>query len=380
MADKLPPLPKGAVFVEDELPPLPKGATFVPSDRSVPVPMSDEEQAIAEKKWRDYQNSFSHKAGEFAEEGLRMLEGLPMLGPEVKIGEGAIPYVINQIPALEQGVSTVARHMPDITKVTAHPLYKKAMGAVEPVAEKVADVASKAWEKTKGIPSAILGRTAGLTRNPEDKKNALNIAYQIAKESDPELEKILKEGANIPIVNRQVYNYARSHALPSDYAAIAYDTTRGKRPDLMGSWDLYDKLLEEGLAKGKKIYEIFPTYQDYSKLKLPQKMELAKAAGIDLGTWLPQGKVAKALVEGEAGLGGLGGLGLLHNIPSALKSLANWKLIPAMFLQSPKIVGKLAYGAGKARRYGPDILRGIKNVPTPALVGGLNYLRGNEED
>ena len=363
----LPPLPKGAVFVEDGLPPLPAGAKFVSNDPSVPTIMSEEEQKAAEKKYRDYESSFGHRAGQFAEEGLRMLEGIPVMGTEAQIGQAAIPYLLNKAPALERSLSNIGN-------LTKHPLYKKAAQVVEPIAEKVSDVASQAWEKAKDIPPWILGRTAGLTRNPEDSANALNIAYNIGKGSEPELEKMLKEGVNIPIVNRQVYNYARTHALPSDYAAIAYDTTRGKRPDLMGSWDLYDKLLAEGTAQGKKIYEIFPKYEDWSKLKLPQKLELAKAAGIDLGSWLPQGKVAKTLVEGEAGLGGLSSLGLAANAPSILKSLANIKLLPAMFLQSPKIVGKMAYGAGKARKYGPGILKGIKDVPTPALLGGLNYM------
>ena len=96
----LPPLPKGAVFVADELPPLPEGAEFVSSDRSIPTIMSEEEQKAAEKKYRDYQNSFGHKAGEFAEEGLRMLEGLPVIMPEVSVGKGAVSYLANKIPGL----------------------------------------------------------------------------------------------------------------------------------------------------------------------------------------------------------------------------------------------------------------------------------------
>ena len=136
-------------------------------------------------------------------------------------------------------------------------------------------------------------------------------------------------------------------------------------------------MLEEGLKKGKKLYEIFPKYEDYSKLNLPEKLELAKAAGIDLGSWLPQGKIAKGLVEGEAGLGGLG---LMGHIPAALKGLASWHLLPAMFLQSPRIVGKLAYGAGKARKYAPDIIKGLENIPNLRAIGALQQINPTKED
>jgi hypothetical protein len=111
----LPPLPQGAVFIEDnELPPLPAGAKFVSSDLSVPTIMSEEEQKAAEKKYRDYESSFGHRAGQFAEEGLKMLEGVPMLGPEVNIGEKAIPYLVNKVPALEKSLSAVASKFHDI--------------------------------------------------------------------------------------------------------------------------------------------------------------------------------------------------------------------------------------------------------------------------
>ena len=50
MADKQPPLPKGAVFSDSGIPPLPPGATFISSDPSIPTMSADfESRPIAKK-------------------------------------------------------------------------------------------------------------------------------------------------------------------------------------------------------------------------------------------------------------------------------------------------------------------------------------------
>ena len=207
----LPPLPKGAVFSESGLPPLPEGAEFVSSDRSIPTVKDLESapikpvdrnrlvEALSAGKAKDWEQFLY--GGETPEEskvgrlnqlmeqgGSDALLGMPVLG---EIGP-AFEYLnaSTNIPTLMK--------MPDL----AHPVARKAKEIIEPVVEKASEVASKAGEKLKDIPAWILGKTAGLTRDPNDTRNALNIAYQIGKESTPELEKMLKEGANIPIVNR----------------------------------------------------------------------------------------------------------------------------------------------------------------------------------
>lgn len=357
MADKLPPLPKGAVFVEGDLPPLPEGATFVSSDRSVPVPMSEEEQALAEKKWRDYQNSFKYKAGQFAEEGLRMLEGVPMLGPEVNIGKGAFPYLVSQSPSIEQGLSTVAKHLPNIEKISSHPLYQKTASIAEPVVEAVSEVASKAGEKLKNIPSKVFGYTS--RTDPE----SLQMAYQIGKEGDPLLAKAFKAGKELELddYSQMIYNYARKLGLPHEEALKA---THYRQDLETGAWNLWNKFKQQnplGLP-------------GWDKASDTQKLKMAEQAGFDLGSILPTKKNAKAMLGVE------GGLGYLASVTPYLKHIVNAKMLPLLGLQSPKIVGEMAYRAGQARRVIPTILKGTKDVPTPALVGGLNYLRGDEED
>ena len=50
MADKQPPLPKGAVFSDSGIPPLPPGATFISSDPSIPTMSADFESRPITKK------------------------------------------------------------------------------------------------------------------------------------------------------------------------------------------------------------------------------------------------------------------------------------------------------------------------------------------
>lgn len=347
----LPPLPEGAVFSESGLPPLPAGAKFVSDDPSVPTIMSEEEQKAAEKKYREYESSFGHRAGQFAEEGLRMLEGIPIMGAEVQIGRGAIPYMLEKVPALEKGLSGIGN-------LTSHPLYKKAAQVIEPIAEKVepvveavSDVASKAGKKIKEAPASLLGWTS--RTDPK----SLKAAYAIGKEGDKELLKAFKAGKELELddSSQMVYNYARKLGLPHEEALKA---THYRQDMETGAWNLWNKFKNQnplGLPGWEKASDA-------------QKIKMAEQAGFDLGSILPTKKNAKAMLGLE------GGLGYLASMSPWLKSVVNAKMLPLLGFQSPRIAGELAYRAGQTRRVVPSILKGAKDIPTPALVGGLNYM------
>jgi hypothetical protein len=309
--------------------------------------MSEEEQKAAEKKYRDYESSFGHKAGQFAEEGLRMLEGIPMLGPEVNIGEKAIPYLINKVPTLEKGLADVVNKIPDIEKITSHPLYKKATEAVEPITE----FASKAGEKIKEAPSKFLGFTS--RTDPE----SIKLAYTIGKEGDPLLAKAFKTGKELELddYSQMIYNYARKLGLPHEEALKA---THYRQDLETGAWNLWNKFKNQnplGLP-------------GWDKASDAQKLKMAEQAGFDVGSILPSKKNARAMLGVE------GGLGYLAHMTPWLKSIVNAKMLPLLGFQSPRIAGELAYRAGQTRRIVPTILKGTKEVPTPGLVGGLNYM------
>jgi hypothetical protein len=351
----LPPLPQGAVFIEDNgLPPLPTGAKFVSSDPSVPTIMSEEEQKAAEKKYRDYESSFGHRAGQFAEEGLKMLEGIPVMGAEAQIGQAAIPYLINKVPVLEEALSKI----PNIKNITSSPLYKKTAQAVEPITEKlepivetVSDVASKAGEKIKEVPSKFLGWTS--RTNPE----SLKTAYRIGKEGDKELLKAFKTGKELELddYSQMIYNYARKLGLPHEEALKA---THYRQDLETGAWNLWNKFKNQnplGLP-------------GWDKASDAQKLKMAEQAGFDVSSILPTKKNAKAMLGVE------GGLGYLASMTPWLKSIVNAKMLPLLGFQSPRVAGELAYRAGQTRRVVPTILKGTKDIPTPALLGGLNYM------
>ena len=358
----LPPLPQGAVFIEDnELPPLPAGAKFVSSDLSVPTIMSEEEQKVAEKKYRDYESSFGHKAGQFAEEGLRMLEGVPMLGPEVNIGEKAIPYLINKVPALEKGLADVTSKIPDIEKITSHPLYKKATEVVEPIVENVKDVASNVGQKIVDAPVKAMSYMSKIpTKDIKD-------IYQMFKESNPEVVKAFREYQKKeldPVVDSIAnYNYAMSLGMPPKIARMAthyrQDLESGAYM-LKNLWENQNPLKIDPIEFAKMRKELL------AKLK---SNEIAKAEilGMKTGDILPTGKRAiSRMLTQAAGLGGIPSV-LLHS------TLGGLGAVPLIF-KSPALVADIAAKSGQARKYVPTILKGVGDVQPAAMASGLNYL------
>ena len=220
----------------------------------------------------------------------------------------------------------------------------KAKEFVSPVSNKIGEIASNVGKKAKELPGDILGYTSGMV-NPK----SVNFIAKMEREGNPEILKAINEGAGTPVVNRMVYNYAREHGLDHEDAAKAVDMVRG-HPLGLGSWDIYDKKLQEGLAQGKELWEIFPKYEDYSKLNLPEQIKLARQAGVDMSTYLPQKSGNKVI----AGLEGLRfGPDIYHatkSIADLMKGAANLKLLPLAMAQSPKVVGNVAKTAGKAAR------------------------------
>jgi len=363
----LPPLPQGAVFIEDnELPPLPAGAKFVSSDLSVPTIMSEEEQKAAEKKYRDYESSFGHRAGQFAEEGLKMLEGVPMLGPEVNIGEKAIPYLVNKVPALEKSLSAVASKFPDIEKVTSHPLYKKATEVVEPIVEKVSDVASNVGQKIVDAPAKAMSYMSNIpTKDIKD-------IYQMFKESNPEIVKAFREYQKKdldPLVDSIAnYNYAMTLGMPPKVARMAthyrQDLESGAYM-LKNLWENQNPLKIDPVEFAKMRRELLA--------KLPSnEMARAEILGMKTGDILPTGKRAiSRMLTQVAGLGGIPSA-LLHSAFGGLGAL------PLIF-KSPALVADVAAKSGQARKYIPTILKGAKDIPMPALVNGLNYVNSEAD-
>jgi hypothetical protein len=364
----LPPLPQGAVFIEgNELPPLPAGAKFVSSDLSVPTIMSEEEQKAAEKKYRDYESSFGHRAGQFAEEGLRMLEGLPIAGVEAQIGEAAIPYLINKTPVLEKTLSAI----PDIEKITSHPLYKKTSEIVEPITENVQAAAKKTGEFLKDIP---LSTQSFLSGKPKEELKAM---YNIGKEKSGKLlDEFNKWAKNefVPIANRGDYNTAIAEGLPHELAVQATH----RRSDLeKGVWymkNLYNNNYvpsKMGISRKKFDADRASLLEDL----LPQAVSEAQRLGMKYGEPIPTNLRDLTNIGAHSlGWGGVGGLGsmLLHGVFN-LKT-AGIPFVTKMIAGSPKLNAEIAIGAGKAAKYTPSILQGTKNIPTPALIGGLNYM------
>jgi len=216
------------------------------------------------------------------------------------------------------------------------------------------------------LPSKVLGKTSGVI----DPK-AINVAYQVGKSGSPELQAALSAGKEIPIMpeSRMIYNYARQLGLPHDIASTAEHYNASEK----GAWGLWNAAKEQGVK--------FPSFEDFSKLNLPEQLKLATQAGVDLGTYLPQNKLAKGLLEGEGIAAGAGALG---HLPAVLQGLVSAKLLPAIALQSPRIVGNLAYGAGKAanvaEKVSPYISQaaGVMPTQTAALLAKLLSNQGEQ--
>jgi hypothetical protein len=271
------------------------------------------------------------------------LEGLTGIGPVgqatmkgTKLASKASEYVPEAIPQI-------------LTKIKE---------ATAPVAEKIDEVGNK----IKGLPGEILGRTSGMV----DPK-AVNFLAKLEREGNPEIIKAIKEGADTPVVNRMVYNYARQHGLDHDDAAKAVDMVRGHSSGL-GSWDIYDKKLQQGLSEGKQMSEIFPKYEDYSKLDLPSQLKLAKQAGVDMSTYLPQKKAGKAI----AGIEGLKfGPDIYHatrSVADMMQNLGSLKMLPLAMIQSPKVVGNTARAVGKASRIADKYIAPTVKKYAPAVL------------
>ena len=276
--------------------------------------------------------------------GLEGLTGIGPVGQAImkgsKLASKASEYVPEAIPQI-------------LTKIKE---------ATAPVTEKIGEVASNIGTKIKGLPGEILGRTSGMI----DPK-AVNFLAKLEREGNPEIIKAIKEGADTPVVNRMVYNYARQHGLDHDDAAKAVDMVRGHSSGL-GSWDIYDKKLEQGLSEGKQISEIFPKYEDYSKLDLPSQLKLAKQAGVDMSTYLPQKKAGKAI----AGIEGLNfGPDIYHatrSVADMMQNLGSLKMLPLAMMQSPKVVGNTARVVGKAARITDKYIAPTVKKYAPAVL------------
>lgn len=219
-------------------------------------------------------------------------------------------------------------------------------------------------ENLSKIPSAILGKTSGII----DPK-AINVAYQVGKSNSPELKAALLAGKEIPIMpeSRMIYNYARQLGLPHDIASTAEHYNASEK----GAWGLWNAAKAQGVK--------FPSFEDFSKLNLPEQLKLATQAGVDLGTYLPQNKLAKGLLEGE---GVAAGASMLGHLPAALQGLVSAKLLPALALQSPRIVGNIAQGAGAtaamAEKANPYISAVAKSLPANQTAALLARLLSNQ--
>jgi len=214
------------------------------------------------------------------------------------------------------------------------------------------------------IPAAVLGKTSGII----DPK-AINVAYQVGKSGSPELKAAMAAGKEIPIMpeSRMVYNYARQLGLPHDIASTAEHYNASEK----GAWGLWNA----AKAAGTK----FPSFEDFSKLNLPEQIKLATQAGVDLGTYLPQNKLAKGLLEGE---GIMAGASTLGHLPAILKGLVSAKMLPLVALQSPRIVGNMAKGAGSTARVAeqasPYVKAAMTQLPTNQTAALLARLLSNQ--
>jgi hypothetical protein len=281
----------------------------------------------------EHPQGFMEKAENIGGQLIENAAALPVMGPIAETSAVA-PYIMEKAPVLREAL--------DVSDKAIAGGLSKAKEVTEPLYEHLKPIVAFA----KNLPAKVLGTTSGVI----DSK-ALNMAYDIGKSGDKALQKIFEEAKNVPIVNRMVYNYGRSHGLPPDVAAIAEDMTKGVNPRGLGTHDLYAKLLEEGRAAGKKLHEIFPKYENYKDLNIPRALQeqYAKAAGIDVGSWLPQKNLQKGLAGINAGSSlGIGNIG--HYLGLLGKFATNLKLAPVLAAQSPKVVGSLAYNAGRLNR------------------------------
>ena len=158
-----------------------------------------------------------------------------------------------------------------------------------------------------------------------------------------------------------IYNYARKLGLPHEEAMKA---THYRQDLETGAWNLWNKFKKQnplGLPGWDKATDT-------------QKLKMAEQAGFDLGSLLPTKKNAKAMLGLE------GGLGYLAHMTPYLKSVINAKVLPLLGLQSPKLVGELAYRTGQARKVVPSILRGVENISGPQAIGALQQLNPTTED
>ena len=130
------------------------------------------------------------------------------------------------------------------------------------------------------------------------------------------------------------------------------------------------------------MYSVSNKFKNQNPLGLPgfekasdaQKLKMAEQAGFDLGSYIPTKKNAKALLGLE------GGLGYLASVTPYLKAIVNAKVLPLLGLQSPKLVGEIAYRTGQARRVVPPILKGVDNISGPQAIGALQQINPYSEE
>lgn len=369
----LPPLPKGAVFSESGLPPLPEGAEFVSSDRSIPTIKNLENAPTPIKEVRSIPSKLLDKITEAMTLGgqNRWESDLETLGgqkPETatdyasalanKIVENSdalmgIPVLGEVSPAVKY--LSASTNIPSVMKMPemAKPVVTKAKEIIEPVAEKASEIGKKIAES----PSKFLGWTS--KTDPE----SIKLAYRIGKEGSPELKEAFKAGKALEMddYSQMIYNYARKLGLPHEEAMKA---THYRQDLETGAWNLWNKFKKQnplGLPGWEKASDA-------------QKLKMAEQAGFDLGSIIPTKKNAKAMLGLE------GGLGYLAHMTPYLKHLVSAKLLPALGLQSPRMVGELAYRTGQARKVIPPILRGVQNLSGSQIVGGLGQAVKEEQD
>lgn len=244
---------------------------------------------------------------------------------------------IAPVGQLESAVTAIGSNIPTAANV-ATKIAEKAP-AVAQAGQKVASGASRAAQYIKEMPSRFLSF--------ESKVPTANIkaAYQIGREQNPAVVQGFKEVLEKPPLSPEYigqYNYSRKFGLPPDWASKA---TRMGYEDENATWNLLDKYLKEG----NKTFPLLDNATEFAKLPKDVQLQYLKDLGVSFGS-------IKPTTKGGQLAGGLEGAAAAaeasHLFPLLSKSVVGAKALPLLpFLvasKSPYIVGRAAYGAGKA--------------------------------
>jgi hypothetical protein len=322
----------------------------------IPNAFDPEAAALAEKKYREYESSFGHRAKEAGEELWKMAEGTMGIGPIAEIG-AVIPALRQEMPAVAKGIDVAG----DI----------------------LSKGASKVGQTLYDLP---LNTQAFISGKPKEELKAM---YELGKDKSDRLLNEFNKWANnefVNIVNRGDYNTAIAEGLPHE---IAVQATH-RRSDLeKGVWYLKNLFNDNYVAKMGITPKQFKIEREALMQDiLPKAMSEAQRLGMKYGDWVPTNlKDLSNLGAHAAGWGGLG-TWLLHGL-GGLKSAG----IP-LVTRSPKLNADISIGAGKAARYAskaaeaaepitsaiPPILKGTKNISGSNIVGGLANMAQPEQN